>query len=494
MTVPPILILSTSEERARSIASGNAEGDPPLLFLRWEELESRLRGLTGLSGVVCEIGGELLARGGLVEVVRRAYPDTPLVMFSQEGGEDAGRASDLFDAHLTAPMSARNLRVLLEGARRLRNLVRRHGQALAQVRDLSDKLTLLIETAKATNSLLDPRLVMQLLMSRLQEMVRAETWSLYLQTDSGGRSEIEVLKGDPSGRIRSSRHDEVGGIAAKAMRERRTILLDSAAPSGADPGTASAPVGRSMLCIPLVSRGRVIGALELSSHRGGGEGPFTERDLEMVRLLMEPAAITLENALLFKRLEDLSVTDDLTRLYNSRYLATSLSREIKRARRYGQCVSVIFLDLDGFKTVNDRHGHLAGSRALVEVGRLLREVVRETDIVSRYGGDEFTIVLPQTAPNEALILADRLRASLESHVFLTSIGVEVRITASFGISSYPAHGASHEELISHADRAMYRVKERSKNGVEMAPMPGRVLATSGAGPAGGDAGGSSTKA
>jgi diguanylate cyclase (GGDEF)-like protein len=238
----------------------------------------------------------------------------------------------------------------------------------------------------------------------------------------------------------------------------------------------------------------VIGALELSSHRGAGEGPFTERDLEMVRLLMEPAAITLENALLFKRLEDLSVTDDLTRLYNSRYLATSLSREIKRARRYGQCVSVIFLDLDGFKTVNDRHGHLAGSRALVEVGRLLREVVRETDIVSRYGGDEFTVVLPQTAPNEALILAERLRASLESHVFLTSIGVEVRITASFGISSYPAHGASHEDLISHADRAMYRVKERSKNGVEMAPMPGRMLATSGAGPARGDPGGSSTKA
>src|SRR5262245_39717315 len=108
----------------------------------------------------------------------------------------------------------------------------------------------------------------------------------------------------------------------------------------------------------------------------------------------------------------------------------------------------MFLDLDGFKRVNDRHGHLSGSRTLTEVGRVIRSTVRETDVVSRYGGDEFNVILPQTGVEGASVIAERVRAALEEHVFLESQGLAVRVTASIGIACFPDHGESREDLIS----------------------------------------------
>jgi diguanylate cyclase (GGDEF)-like protein len=221
-----------------------------------------------------------------------------------------------------------------------------------------------------------------------------------------------------------------------------------------------------ILGIPLLSRGRAIGAVELV--RGPERPPFRRKDIRLLTLLLEPMAIAIENALLLRRSEELSITDDLTKLYNSRYLNSYLLREVQRSRRYSAKVSLIFLDLDGFKNVNDQHGHLAGSRALVEVGAVIRNMVREIDVVSRFGGDEFTVILPQTGPEGALVIAERMRRHIEETVFLETFGLKVRITASFGIACFPDHGQTKDALIQKADQAMYRVKGRGKNGVEMA--------------------------
>jgi diguanylate cyclase (GGDEF)-like protein len=209
---------------------------------------------------------------------------------------------------------------------------------------------------------------------------------------------------------------------------------------------------RSILCAPLVSRGRTIGVLEIINKQAG---PFTRADLQLVLTLVEPCAIAIENAILFQRTEQLTITDDLTRLFNSRYLNLYLGREIKRCKRHGIPLSVIFLDLDGFKGINDQYGHLAGSGTLTEVGRILAEGVRESDILARYGGDEFVVVLPETPASGALVIAEPQ-------------GIAARISASFGISTYPDHALSPEGLIQKADQAMYRVKEREKNGIEVA--------------------------
>ncbi|MFQ5719799.1 MAG: GGDEF domain-containing protein [Acidobacteriota bacterium] len=162
------------------------------------------------------------------------------------------------------------------------------------------------------------------------------------------------------------------------------------------------------------------------------------------------------------------MTDDLTRLYNVRYLNGFLIREIRRCRRYGFPASLIFLDMDGFKTVNDRFGHLAGSQTLTEVGQVLRQTVRDIDVVVRYGGDEFVIVLPQTDAAGAMVIAERIRHRVSKATFLPGMGLSVHLTASLGVSVFPELGATRDELIHSADAAMYRVKGAGKNGVQLA--------------------------
>ncbi len=128
-------------------------------------------------------------------------------------------------------------------------------------------------------------------------------------------------------------------------------------------------------------------------------------------------------------------------------------------------LAVMFLDLDGFKSINDRHGHFYGSRSLREVGSLIRSAVREEDVVSRYGGDEFVIVLPDTDAEGALAVAERIRSALRDHRFLAEFGLEARLSASLGLSLYPDHGKEPQELMQKADQAMYSVKVRGKDAV-----------------------------
>jgi two-component system cell cycle response regulator len=247
--------------------------------------------------------------------------------------------------------------------------------------------------------------------------------------------------------------------SADVRGDRRLIRADAA--------VAVAAVG-----LPLESRGGVIGALVAIDRVAAAREPRFERaSLNVVKAALEPAAIALDNAVRMQRAEALSVTDDLTQLYNSRYLAQVLRRETKRATRSGRPLSLLFIDLDGFKSINDTHGHLFGSRALVEAATVIRGSARETDVVARFGGDEFALVLPDTGADGAYAVGERIRDRIADHIFLTGEGLTIRLTASVGVATLPDVAISADELVHAADAAMYVVKARGKNGIQAATEP-----------------------
>ena len=225
---------------------------------------------------------------------------------------------------------------------------------------------------------------------------------------------------------------------------------------------------------PLMCRGRTVGALVGVDRIASPAVPqLSVATRVVIEDLLEPAAIALDNACRVQRAEELSVTDDLTQLYNSRYLTQALRREAKRQVRSHQPLSLLFIDLDGFKNVNDQNGHLSGSRALVEVAGILRECSRETDVVGALRWRRVCHRSPDTGVDGAMAVARRVCEHIRAHVFLEAAGINYRLTASTGVATLPDTAATVEELIQTADDAMYQVKAEGKDGIRVADAVSR---------------------
>jgi diguanylate cyclase (GGDEF)-like protein len=173
--------------------------------------------------------------------------------------------------------------------------------------------------------------------------------------------------------------------------------------------------------------------------------------------------LALRNLGKFAEVEDLAYLDDLTHLFNVRYLQLVLDQEIKSAEETKNSFSLLFLDLDYFKTVNDTHGHLVGSKLLVEVARVVKTCIRDKDVAVRYGGDEYVIVLRGTDSGGGLKVAERIRRTIETHQFLSREGYGLSVTTCIGVASYPEHAQDKQTLLDLADRAMYRGKKGTRN-------------------------------
>src|SRR6266851_9549299 len=320
----------------------------------------------------------------------------------------------------------------------------------------------LIDIVRAVNATLEPPKIAELIVERAATWVPAPCWAVVC-ADLSGQLSVLADRG-----LAPDMGPAVYAIAGWVMNRGQEFV---AADLTRDSRVSDPSIG-AVMSFPLGCRGRRVGALVALDRQASEREPrLSPPMLRAVRLLLEPASVALDNALLLKRAEALSVTDDLTHLYNSRYLNLVLRRETKRASRSGRPLSLLFIDLDGFKAINDAHGHLFGSRALVEAAGVIRTSARETDVVARFGGDEFALVLPDTGPEGAFAVGERIRQRIAAHPFLAGDGLDIHLTVSVGVATLPDVAASAEELVQAADKAMYRVKESGKNGIQAALAP-----------------------
>jgi two-component system cell cycle response regulator len=252
------------------------------------------------------------------------------------------------------------------------------------------------------------------------------------------------------------------GLAGAAARNAGPALWprdgDDVRPAPGEP-----PAGAGAMAMPLRSGGHPFGVLAYY----GRQAPFDDEDVDSLAILVRQAETAIENSFLYEEAVRLSLTDGMTGLWNRRNFDLRLDAELSRAVRFSEPFAVLFVELDQMKVVNDRHGHQAGDTVLIELARRLTEAVREVDVVARWGGDEFTLLLPKTGLAGALLLAEKIRAAASNAPFRIDTG-SLDITISVGVAAYPEHGSSGKELVAAADTAMYQAKAGGRNRVEHA--------------------------
>ena len=314
----------------------------------------------------------------------------------------------------------------------------------------------IFEAVLRVHESLDPSEIAARALASLSRLVNAHSWAVFLKAEQTGRLEL-VRAINPAPMVEPFiEMDSAPPAIAQAVSEHRTII------AGGD-----SIDGLAALCVPLVGKGRLIGAVQATRTSGAGDA-FKLDEARVVELVCASLATALANSIDYRDATRQTLIDDLTRLYNVRYLYQTLEAELRRARRYGSAVSIVFMDLDGFKMVNDAYGHRAGSATLTEVAQVITGSVRESDFIARYGGDEFVLMLPETPAASGVQMAERVRLRIASHRFKGGAGANIHLTASFGVASFPEHATQAEKLIELADAAMYEAKQRNKNNVRLA--------------------------
>jgi len=330
----------------------------------------------------------------------------------------------------------------------------------------SDQLRAAFELVSQLHFASDQRSAAQAVLSGLSNLVKADRWVVYLLSESSAADAVSLeplVVRDQTGNRPTSAEDDwrqvllgepllIAGSESKAAKDAAVKLTM----------IRKTETGRRLLALPLISGERVIGVLE-AMREGKGLRSFKKSEAMLLEGLAVPIGSALANSVRIAEAERLSQTDDLTKLHNARYLRQYLSNEIRRARRYGSSVSALFFDLDDFKRVNDGHGHLVGSHVLMEMAAVILSSVRDTDSVARYGGDEFVVILPEAPLEQAALVAERIRATIERHGFTGGRRLRLSVTASFGVAVFPQHASSPQQLIANADSAMYEAKAAGKN-------------------------------
>ncbi|MEC4676217.1 MAG: sensor domain-containing diguanylate cyclase [Nitrospirota bacterium] len=402
------------------------------------------------------------------EFIKR-YRDVPRIVLSATG---SFRGFAPWTRHtLTYPLNnppAKVLKYYIERAKKERELLVEHFGLKNKLLTFSHELDFFEEVSRTLTSTLNLNQILNTILQKAKKLIMAESGSILLLDEETGELffEKETGRKKNKGRVSSVRIKAGKEIAGWVAREGVPVIIpdvsgDQKRYSGLNKKIA--PGIKSLMCVPIKIKNTTLGVIEIANKTS--DRAFTRNDLDLLLKLVAQAAIAIERASLYQKMAEQSITDDLTSLFNTRYLQSTLETEIARSDRYHTPLSLIFIDIDYFKAINDNYGHLTGSKTLVEIGQLLIKGLRSIDVVVRYGGDEFVVVLPQTSHNHALQIAERLRKSIIRHTFLKKEGYSFRLTASFGVTTYPESAKTKEDLLILADEAMYKVKYQTRNGV-----------------------------
>lgn len=331
----------------------------------------------------------------------------------------------------------------------------------------SHELLIFHDVAKALNSSLGIDAVLRTIVNKVAAYFKPTTWALLLVDESSGELYYAISAGEGCESVNALKLTTGESLARWVVENCEALVIaDVASDVRIDARSRDGFFAKpcSVVCMPVCAGGKSLGLMQLLNH----QAPMDEHGEMLLHTLADYAALAITNARSVERIRELIITDDCTGLYNDRHLATVLAEELSRSQRFGYEFSLLFLDLDDFKRVNDKYGHPTGSKLLAEVGRWLRQNLRLVDSAFRYGGDEFVLLLPQTGKAAAIIAARRLQKTFASTVWLTEEALSVRLSASIGIANYPQDGDNSGAIVQRADELMYEVKQAGRNNIAVA--------------------------
>jgi diguanylate cyclase (GGDEF)-like protein len=331
-----------------------------------------------------------------------------------------------------------------------------------------EELNIFHGVAKALTSSLDLDSILQTIMEKMAEYFRPDTWSLLMVDEEKDELYFAIAIGTAAESLKNARLKVGEGIAGWVAKHGERLIVPDVM---ADPRFAKRIdemtewQTRSIICLPVRSKHRILGVIQLVNVDMEG---FGDEELFFLQALCDYAAIAIENAKSVEKIQELTITDDVTGLYNARHLYKVLETEVYRSSRFNYEFTVLFIDLDHFKQVNDTYGHLVGSKLLAEIGYLIKAQLRLIDYAFRYGGDEFVVLLPQTSKDQALVVARRVRDLLRTGLFCKEEGLNLNVRASIGVATYPHDAKTPHDIIRQADEMMYLVKNTTRDNIGIA--------------------------